>query len=303
MAEEPTERPAIPDPFFLDRPAGHDRGTSPSDESESLRIGPWVPVPRAVRSAGQRLQIQGRAVRTVRLSITAPPGPGATGVERAPRATARGSAPRSRRARRAAGVTAGGLRRWGREHLALVSVAAVAVVLVLFSVPFLSDVRRTGNPDGRTAAPGPLPAASPSIATPAAPPAPPTSEQSLGARPPAKRQSTSPPPARKPDPPPSRPAVPPPPQPVRPRPPVLIGPESPGELFDLLMRYCDNEYGKSEAQLRDGIDPATDNWVCKAQGDEKVIDMTAACRFEYGRQAFARFTDARNAFSWGCYRR
>ena len=63
------------------------------------------------------------------------------------------------------------------------------------------------------------------------------------------------------------------------------------------------EHELGEAQLRSGFSPAEDNWECRPRFAPGVlIDMSAACRAEYGAGAFARYGDANSALSWRCYR-
>jgi hypothetical protein len=85
---------------------------------------------------------------------------------------------------------------------------------------------------------------------------------------------------------------------------VLLGPGSEWELWLMLSRYCSDEHGTSQAQLRSGTSPAEGNWECRdRRGSGVLIDMNAACRHTYGGRAFARFSDADNALSWRCWRR
>ena len=44
------------------------------------------------------------------------------------------------------------------------------------------------------------------------------------------------------------------------------------------------------------------NWRCSRGGANYSIDVTAACRFQYGKpDAFAHATDLNDAYSWRCY--
>jgi hypothetical protein len=47
---------------------------------------------------------------------------------------------------------------------------------------------------------------------------------------------------------------------------------------------------------------AVQNWRCAiVDGDSQPINMTSACKWEYGDSAHARFTDVHDAYTWGCY--
>jgi hypothetical protein len=47
---------------------------------------------------------------------------------------------------------------------------------------------------------------------------------------------------------------------------------------------------------------AVQNWRCASVGGEsQPINMTQACKWEYGDSAHARFTDVHDAYTWACY--
>lgn len=57
-----------------------------------------------------------------------------------------------------------------------------------------------------------------------------------------------------------------------------------------------------------GPDAAHDNWVCQrgteqlAPVDARLVDMTEACRWQYGREdVVARPADPDHAWSWNCH--
>jgi hypothetical protein len=173
---------------------------------------------------------------------------------------------------------------WLREHAWLLTVAGVAVVVLVCARVIINGAEPAwiaGAPVAATPVPtAPATTTAPLTAAPAANPTP-TARRT--ARPPRK--------------PPARPRTP------RPTPsPVLLGPDNEVGLWLLLRRYCAEVQGAREARLRSGFSPAEDNWECRGRGDQQLIDMTAACRHAYGSGAFARYGDADSALSWRCYR-
>ena len=64
--------------------------------------------------------------------------------------------------------------------------------------------------------------------------------------------------------------------------------------------YCKASYWFGSAVLVPPMDAYS--WRCSTLGVKKSIDMTAVCRWEYGRTASARTSNPSDPWSWKCYR-
>jgi hypothetical protein len=79
------------------------------------------------------------------------------------------------------------------------------------------------------------------------------------------------------------------------RPPVLLGPR---HLAASLAAYCT---GTVSAAIR--ARPTEDGWACDRRFvRDRAIDMDAACRWLYGRDAWAGMLNDDNQQTWRCYR-
>jgi hypothetical protein len=195
------------------------------------------------------------------------------------------------------------VRRLGREYGWLLAAVGLAALVLLCSLPFVDGAGMSWSSGDPFAAPakvapaatsgtpesgGPPTSAAPT--TSASPSA--TAARAGAARRPAAR-TTSPTPKHT-----TPPAA------AAPKAPVAVGPEGGAiGLWRMLREYCEATYRTDEAQLRLGTGQAEDNWECRRQGQNPLIDMNAACRREYGSAAFAQFSNRNDAFSWHCLRR
>jgi hypothetical protein len=184
------------------------------------------------------------------------------------------------------------LRRWGREYGGYLAAGVLALVVLICSVSALDQAGVTwhsGDPlaasPPSSAAESPSPDASPSPS--AASPSPTPSRR------PAKR--TAPKPASRPSA--ARSSATP-----RPR---LLGPSDGAALVAMVDDYCDRRFDRSAGLRRPWPDSgAVDNWVCqhRRQRDPIPVNMTDACALRYGSNAVARYLDAKDPFSWRCFR-
>ena len=67
-----------------------------------------------------------------------------------------------------------------------------------------------------------------------------------------------------------------------------------------LNAYCSAKYGTYALNYENN----PWYWVCKRTTSnlQTTINMTAACRWQYGSGAYAVLLDSRNPYSWKCYR-
>lgn len=187
------------------------------------------------------------------------------------------------------------VRRWGREYGGYLAAAVLAAAVLVCAVAGLPAVDMTWH-SATTTAHSPSAAA---VSSPApVPPSPTTSPA-----------TASPPPSRKPT---RRPAAAPrratasPARPPSPTPgPALLGPANRWALAGIVNDYCDREFDRDATLLRPWPDSGAEkNWACQRRRHDDVIvaNMTDACQLRYGRGAVARYLDAKDPFSWRCYR-
>jgi hypothetical protein len=195
--------------------------------------------------------------------------------------------------------TADRLRSWGREYGGYVAAGALAVVVLACAMTGLPGTQMTwhaGNSVGAASSPAtvrsspaPAPSATSASSPSATPSRRPTRRPAAAARP---RVSRSP----------ARSATPTP----RPTPsPAMLGPTGAAALAGIVGDYCDRRFDRSAVLLRPWPGSgAEDNWACQRRRryDPIMANMTEACVLRYGKAAVARYLDARDPFSWRCYR-
>ncbi|MDR7277845.1 hypothetical protein [Catenuloplanes atrovinosus] len=200
----------------------------------------------------------------------------------------------------------GGLRRYLRDYAWIIVAIVLAVAVALCSLPFTSRLApswKAGAPASSASVLAGLAAATAAAAGPdATPTAAPTPSAEPGSPTPVPSPTRSRTSAGTP-----RPASPAPGRATNTAPgprttTALLGPVSGGELQATIRLYCWQEFGASEARLRSGTDPATDNWECRGHGFHDLVDMHALCSWRHGTGAYAAFTDRHDAYSWRCYR-
>lgn len=186
------------------------------------------------------------------------------------------------------------LRRWGREYGGYVAAGVLALVVLICAVAGLPGrLAVTWHPGAPVAANPPSPAAqSPSEAAPSSPAAPsPTPSRKPTKRPAAASRPRASSPARPPSPTPS---------------PKMLGPTDGWALSGIVDDYCDRRFDRSAALMRPWPGSgAEDNWACqrsRRRDDVIMANMTDACGVRYGKGAAARYLDAKDPFSWRCYR-
>jgi hypothetical protein len=186
------------------------------------------------------------------------------------------------------------LRRWGREYGGYVAAGALAVVVLICAVAGVpGGLAMTWHAGTPVAAGPPSPAAQsqsglahPSPASPSAAP--------------SRRPTKRPPDASRP-----RAAT----SPARPSPtpsPKMLGPTDGWALSGIVDDYCQRRFDRSAVLVRPWPGSgAEDNWGCqrpRRRGDVIMANMTDACVVRYGKGAVARYLDAKDQFSWRCYR-
>jgi hypothetical protein len=181
------------------------------------------------------------------------------------------------------------VRRWGREYGGYVAAGVVATVVLICALTGVPGIDMTWhNP---VAADSPSAAAqSPSAVVNSSPAGPPSQTPT---RKPTKRPAAAPKPraaARSPSPTPGA---------------TMLGPADGWALSGLVDKYCDRRFDRSATLLRPWQGSgAQDNWACqrRRRSDVIIADMTDACVVRYGHGAVASYRDARDPFSWRCYR-
>jgi hypothetical protein len=192
------------------------------------------------------------------------------------------------------------LRRWGRDYGGYVAAGALAVAVLICSAAGVSQVAMTWHPGAGAAV------ASPSSAGPSPSPA---------AQPALPLASPSPSPSRQPTRRPAAAAAPrsqtPPPGPSASAKPRLLGPDDADGVRDMVNDQC-RRSNRSATLLRPWPGSgAMDNWACKRRhgrednerDDTVVVNMTDVCVQRYGSGMVASYLDAKDPFSWRCYRR
>jgi hypothetical protein len=184
------------------------------------------------------------------------------------------------------------LRRWGREYGGYVAAGALALVVLICSVTGVTRADLTWHPGIPVAADPPSSTGqSQSAAAESSPAAPsPTPSRKPTARPAASsRPRTAASPTRSPS---RRPS------------PTLLGPADGWGLSAMVDDYCRRRFDRSAVLVRPWQGSgAEDNWACQRRRRYDLImaNMTDACVLRYGN-AVARYLDAKNPFSWRCYR-
>jgi hypothetical protein len=184
------------------------------------------------------------------------------------------------------------LRRWGREYGGYVAAGALALVVLICAVAGLPGrLAITWHPGNPVAAYPPSPGAqSPSEVVPPSPShtpsRKPTKHPAAASRPRAAASA-----ARTPSPTPS---------------PKMLGPSDSWALSGIVNDYCDRRFDRSAVLVRPWPGSgAVDNWACqrsRRRDDVIMANMTDACVVRYGKRAAARYLDAKDPFSWRCYR-
>lgn len=187
------------------------------------------------------------------------------------------------------------LRRWGREYggyLAAGGLAAVVLSCAMTGLPNAvmtwhsgSPVAASSSPATVRSSPAPVPSVTSASGTSATPSRGPTKRPVAAAKPRANASS-----ARSATPTPS---------------PAVLGPASATALAGIVDDYCDRRFDRSAVLLRPWPGSgAEDNWACqrRRRHDPIVANMTEVCALRYGNGAVARYQDARDPFSWRCYR-
>lgn len=86
----------------------------------------------------------------------------------------------------------------------------------------------------------------------------------------------------------------------------MLGPTDGWALSGIVDDYCDRRFDRSAALMRPWPGSgAEDNWACqrsRRRDDVIMANMTDACGVRYGKGAAARYLDAKDPFSWRCYR-
>jgi len=197
------------------------------------------------------------------------------------------------------------VRRLGREYGWLLAAAGLAALVLACSIPFVTGVGMSWNSGDPFAAPVRVaPAAGGTTSGVPETAAGPSTSPSPSASVSPTRERAKPPVTRRPT---TRSSSPTPPRttpPAAAKAPVALGPDGGAMgLWMMLREYCRSAHNTREAQLRHGTGQAENNWECRRQGEDPLIDMTAACRRQYGSVAFAQFSNRNDAFSWHCFRR
>jgi hypothetical protein len=145
--------------------------------------------------------------------------------------------------------------------------------------PWTTPLPTVSTPPTATAKPTPTPTPKPTP-TSTAPAATPTRKVAASTTPRAGRTTTKAAPSRAPG-------------------PALLGPGGDGTLETTLTVYCVHLRGKFAVAVHNAV---AGGWGCRLADRTTALKVGAACRWHFGRLAWAKKLDDDNPYSWRCFR-